>query len=60
LDSGYLDSLLVMDFVLCIEKQYGVAIDSSEISPRNFRSIQTLAALVASHNGYGDANILKN
>ena len=60
LDSGYLDSLLVMDVVLSIEKQYGVAIGSSEISPRHFRSVKTLAALVASHNGYGNDENLKN
>jgi acyl carrier protein len=60
LDSGYLDSLLVMDVVLSIEKQYGVAIDSSEISPRHFRSVKTLAALVASRNGYGNDENLNN
>ena len=60
LESGYLDSLLVMDVVLSIEKQYGVAIDSSEISPRHFRSVKTLAALVASHDEYGNDESLKN
>jgi acyl carrier protein len=53
LDGAYLDSLLIMDMVVSIEKQYGVAIDSSEISPRNFQCIKTIAALVASHNGNG-------
>ena len=53
LDSGYLDSLLVMDLVLLIEKQYGIAIDSSEISPRHFQSVKALAALVCSRNGNG-------
>jgi acyl carrier protein len=60
LDSGYLDSLLVMDVVLSIEKQYGVALESTDISPRHFRSVKALAALVASHNGYGNAKNLKN
>lgn len=51
IDSGYLDSILVMDVVLSIEKQYGVVIDSSEISPRHFRSVRTLAKFVSSQNG---------
>jgi acyl carrier protein len=47
LDAGYLDSLLIMELVVSIEKQYGVAIDTEELSPQNFRSVRTLAALVA-------------
>ena len=47
LDEGYLDSLLVMAMVVYIEEQFGVTIDSTEISPRTFRSVRTLAALVA-------------
>ena len=46
LDEGYLDSLFVMDLVVHIEKQHGVAIDSQDISPQNFRSIRTLTTLV--------------
>jgi acyl carrier protein len=46
LNEGYLDSLLVMDIVLQIEKQFGVTIDSADISPRHFRSIQRLARFV--------------
>jgi acyl carrier protein len=60
IDSGYLDSILVMDVVLSIEKQYGVIIDSSEISPRHFRSVRTLAKFVASQSGCGDADGLNN
>jgi len=47
LDEGYLDSLLVMAMVVYIEEQFGVMIDSTEISPRTFHSVRTLAALVA-------------
>jgi len=39
---------MVMDLVTSIEKNYGFAIDHAEISPRHFRSVRTLAALVAS------------
>jgi len=53
LDSGYLDSLVVMDLVLAIEKQFGVALDSSDISPRHFQSVKTLAAFVYSRNANG-------
>jgi acyl carrier protein len=53
LDSGYLDSLVVMDLVLAIEKQFGVALDSSDISPRHFQSVKALAAFVYSRNGNG-------
>jgi acyl carrier protein len=47
LDGGYLDSLLVMALMVYIEEQFGVAIDSADISPQNLRSVRTLAALVA-------------
>ena len=48
LGEGYLDSLLVMDLVAFVERRFAVAIDNAEISPRNFGSIQALAALAAS------------
>jgi acyl carrier protein len=46
LDEGYLDSLLVMDMVVHVEQQYGVGIDSADISPQHFCSVRTLAAFV--------------
>jgi acyl carrier protein len=48
LNEGLLDSLMVMDLVTSIEKQYGFAIDHGEIAPRHFRSVRSLATLVAS------------
>lgn len=53
LAEGFLDSLLVIDLVNSIEKHYGVTIDSDEISPRNFRTVRTLAALVNAHRANG-------
>jgi acyl carrier protein len=47
LDAGYLDSLLIMDLVASVEKQYEISIDIEAISPHNFRSVRSLAALVA-------------
>ncbi len=47
LAEGLLDSLLVMDLAAFVEKEFGRSIENEEISPRNFRSVRTLAALVA-------------
>lgn len=58
INEGLLDSLMVMDLVTSIERQYGLAIDYAEIAPRHFRSVRTLATLVAlrkansAKNGY--------
>lgn len=43
-DQGILDSMSLLDFVLHIEREYGVAIPGHEIVPENFGS---LAAVVA-------------
>lgn len=48
IEQGLLDSLLVMDLVSTIEKQFGVSLDNSAISPRNFRNVRALAAMVTS------------
>jgi acyl carrier protein len=48
LEGGLLDSILVMDLVSSVEKQFAVTIGCGDISPRNFRSIRALAALVES------------
>jgi len=45
LAEGYLDSMLVLDLVSYVENQFGVAVDSTDISPENFSSIQALARL---------------
>lgn len=47
LESELLDSLLVMDLVAHIESAYGVRLENADISPRNFRTVTALAALVA-------------
>lgn len=49
LDEGHLDSLFVMDLIVHIERQFGVVVDSREISPRNFRSVRTLTALITAN-----------
>ncbi|TVS20274.1 MAG: acyl carrier protein [Planctomycetaceae bacterium] len=46
LASGVLDSLLLIDLVLYIERVFGVTLDSNDVAPANFRTIETLAGLV--------------
>jgi acyl carrier protein len=47
LDLGVLDSLLMMDLVMHVESRYRVRLNETEIAPRHFRSILSLARLVA-------------
>lgn len=47
LESGLLDSLLLMDLMLHIESGYGVLLSASDVTPANFRNISALAQLVA-------------
>ncbi|MCE5268988.1 MAG: phosphopantetheine-binding protein [Planctomycetaceae bacterium] len=47
LDQGYLDSLFIMAAVAHVEEQYGIAIDSADISPQHFCSVRALATFVA-------------
>jgi acyl carrier protein len=47
LDSGYLDSLLLMELVVTLEEQFGIYVDSDEVSPQNFRSVRSLTNFVA-------------
>lgn len=48
LEQGLLDSLMVMDLVNSIEKQFDISIENAAISPRNFRNVRALAAMVTS------------
>ena len=47
IDSGTLDSLLLVDVIVLIQKMYGVALASSDITRTNFSTISHLARLVA-------------
>ncbi len=49
IDSGLLDSLLVMSLVAFIERRYGICSQPSDITPARFRSINTLADWVLNH-----------
>ncbi len=46
LDSGLLDSLLLMDLIFHIEELYGVRFESDHVNPANFRTIAAIGNLV--------------
>ncbi|MEM9656825.1 MAG: acyl carrier protein [Planctomycetota bacterium] len=46
LDSGKLDSLLVMDLVCFLENCFGVRMQPSDVDPRNLRSVRRIAEYV--------------
>ena len=48
IESGYVDSLLVMDLVLHIGQRFEVTLGAADLAPRNFRSISSLTDLILS------------
>jgi len=46
LESGLLDSLLLVDLIFHIEEKYGVRFDSDQVIPSNFRSIEDIVSFV--------------
>jgi len=48
LESGYVDSLLVMELVAFIKEQFEVTLGASDLAPRHFRSVARLTELVTS------------
>jgi methoxymalonate biosynthesis acyl carrier protein len=49
LATGVLDSLLLIDLVLYIERVFGVTLGSGDVTPTNFRSVESLACLICQH-----------
>lgn len=45
---GELDSLGVTTILMMLGDRYGVKLDSNDVTPRNFRNIDSLVALVES------------
>ncbi|MCD8285424.1 MAG: acyl carrier protein [Prevotellaceae bacterium] len=43
---GELDSLGVTTILMLLSEEYGVALDSTDATPRNFRSLDSLAEMV--------------
>lgn len=46
LESGLLDSLLLMDLIFRLEEKYGIRFDGDDVNPSNFRSISAIIDLV--------------
>ncbi|MGA8002942.1 MAG: phosphopantetheine-binding protein, partial [Pseudolabrys sp.] len=46
LESGLLDSLLLMDLIFHIEEMYGIRFDSDHVNPSNFRTITDIVSFV--------------
>ena len=46
LETGMLDSLLLMDLIFHIEEAYGVRFDSDQVNPSNFRTIEDTVSFV--------------
>ena len=46
LENGVIDSTGVLELVFFLEEQFGIEVDTSEVLPENFDSINRLAAYV--------------
>lgn len=46
IDSGILDSLMLMDLVLHIQMAFDIELQAMDVTPKNFRSVARLARLV--------------
>ena len=46
-DSGYLDSFALTDMVTEIEREFGITIPDSELTPRRFDSVEKIDANLA-------------
>ena len=48
---GFVNSLLAMQLVAFVEKEFGVAVGDEDLDLDNFRTINAIAGLVASKRG---------
>ncbi len=48
IDSGIMDSLFMMNLVTFVEQHYQISFGMNEMIPKNFQSINALAAFIAS------------
>jgi acyl carrier protein len=49
LESGLLDSLLLVDLIFHIEESYGMRFDSDQVNPSNFRTVEDIVGFVLGH-----------
>ena len=50
LETGLLDSLLLVDLIFHIEETYGVRFDSDQVNPSNFRTVENIVGVVLGHS----------
>lgn len=43
-----LDSLGIVTILVILSKEYGISLDATDVTPRNFRSIDTIVNMVES------------
>jgi acyl carrier protein len=51
LQEGIIDSLGVMELVEFVQKEFGIKVEQTEVTPENFDSIAKLAAFVKTKQG---------
>lgn len=51
LGSGIVDSMGVMEIVVFLEEQFGIAVDDADITEENLGSLQAIAEYVGSRTG---------
>jgi acyl carrier protein len=52
LDRGILDSTGVIELVVFIENQFGIAVEDEELVPSNFDSLKALTTFIERKRGY--------
>lgn len=56
IQTGLLDSMLVMDLVRFVESQFSIELDPADIAPRNLRTVAAMAECVFhKRNGHSRA-----
>lgn len=43
-----LDSLGIVTILVILSKEYGISLDATDVTPRNFRSLDTIVSMVES------------
>lgn len=51
LEKGIIDSTGILELVFFVEDQFGIQIDTSEVLPENFDSINNLSAYIRTKQG---------
>jgi acyl carrier protein len=46
---GLLDSLDIVNLVVALEEEYGISIDGEDVTPENFKNLETLEQFLQRH-----------